>query len=96
MATILCEFNVGSKSVVGLKWLQDNVRNKFITMLIYNVFVQDACRDLVVLLVSPNLLFIWNVERGTKVARCTFYETITHMEFDPFNPSFLVCKFHFQ
>lgn len=74
MATVLCEFSVGSKSVVGLKWLQDN----------------DACRDLVALLVSPNSLFIWNVERGTKVARCTFYETITHMEFDPFDPSFLV------
>ena len=28
MATILCEFNVGSKSVAGLKWLQDNVRNQ--------------------------------------------------------------------
>lgn len=28
MATVLCEFSVGSKSVVGLKWLQDNVRIK--------------------------------------------------------------------
>ena len=27
MATILCEFSVGSKSVVDLKWLQDNVKN---------------------------------------------------------------------
>lgn len=52
--------------------------------------MQDACRDLVALLISPNSLFIWNVERGTKVARCTFYETITQMEFDPFNSSFLV------
>ena len=56
------------------------------------MFLQDACRDLVALLVSPNSLSIWNVERGTKVAKCTFYETITHMEFDPFNSSFLVCK----
>ena len=60
----------------------------------YDVFLQDACRDLVALLISPNSLAIWNVERGTKVAKCTFYETITHMEFDPFNSSFLVCKLH--
>ncbi|XP_065883318.1 WD repeat-containing protein 11-like isoform X2 [Dysidea avara] len=74
MGTVLCEFNIGSKSVVDMKWLHTN----------------DACRDLVALLVSPNTLFIWNAERGTKVAKCTFYETVIQLAFDPFNPSFLV------
>ena len=94
VATVLCEFSVGVKSIVDLKWLQNNVRSKLPILLISHVhIIQDACRDLVALLVSPNSLFIWNVERGTKVAKCTFYETVTHMEFDPFNSSFLVCKF---
>lgn len=43
VATVLCEFNVGSKSIMDLKWLQDNVRSK-----ITNVAnIMPLCRMLV-------------------------------------------------
>jgi len=38
-------------------------------------------------------LFIWNVEcAGTKRAKCTFYETVVQLAFDPFNPCVIVTR----
>lgn len=54
--------------------------------------MQDSCRDLLAVMLSPSSITIWNASTGTKVSRFTFTETIVSFVFNPFQPENLVCE----
>ena len=57
-----------------------------------SVLSQDACRDLLAVMLSPSSMTIWNADTGIKVSRFTFTETIVAFAFNPFQPESLICK----
>ena len=54
--------------------------------------LQDSCRDLLAVLVTPNTMTIWNADTGTRVSRFTFVETLQAFVFDPFKAEDLICE----
>ena len=60
--------------------------------ILWCVSVQDSCRDLLAVMLTPSSITIWNASTGTKVSRFTFTETIVAFVFNPFQPENLVRK----
>ena len=54
--------------------------------------IQDSCRDLLAVMLSPSSITIWNASTGQRVSRFTFTETIVAFVFNPFQLENLVCK----
>ena len=54
--------------------------------------LQDLTQNLLVVMLSPSSLSIWNADSGTRVTRLTLSETIEAFTFSPFQTENLVCE----
>ena len=51
---------------------------------------QDSAQNLLAVLVSPNILTVWNTDTGTRVNRIIFSESVLSFTFNPFQPEQLL------